>query len=84
MKLFPFFFCGVNGIRTTWHSLFHGLALPWEYHMSTPPELSHLFCTGGGTRTPTLKAGAPKAPMSTIPPHRHLQLVVVDFIRNPA
>jgi hypothetical protein len=31
-----------------------------------------IYCTEEGTRTPTLKADAPKASVSTIPPPRQL------------
>ena len=33
--------CGVDGVRTTWHKFFQDSALPWECHMSIPPELLH-------------------------------------------
>ena len=44
-----------------------------------------IYCTEEGTRTPTLKADAPKASVATITPLRHFikRLVVIDFIRNP-
>ena len=45
-----------------------------------------IYCTEEGTRTPTLKADAPKASVATITPPRHFikRLVVIDFIRNLA
>ena len=60
-----------DGVRTTWHRFFQDLALPWEYHMITPPELLQHFVPMEGLEPPRLKADAPKASMSTIPPHRH-------------
>ena len=36
----PGFFCGVDGIRTTWHGRFQWPALPWE-ESNLPPELLH-------------------------------------------
>ena len=66
---FPF--CGVSGIRTTRHGLFHGLALPWEYHMSTPPELSHLIVQRVGLEPTHLTIPIPKTGAATVTPPLH-------------
>ena len=57
-----------DGVRTTWHGLFHGLALPWEYHMITPPELLQLFVQRVGLEPTRLTTPVPKTGAATITP----------------
>lgn len=64
--------CGVDGVRTTWHKFFQDSALPWECHMSIPPELLHQVVPRVGLEPTRLTALVPKTSVSTIPPPRQL------------
>ena len=64
--------CGVDGIRTTWHKFFQDSALPWECHMSIPPELLHHIVPRVGLEPTRLTALVPKTSVATITPPRQL------------
>jgi hypothetical protein len=64
--------CGVDGVRTTWHKFFQDSALPWECHMSIPPELLHHIVPRVGLEPTRLTALVPKTSVATITPPRQL------------
>jgi hypothetical protein len=72
--------CGVDGVRTTWHKFFQDSALPWEYHMSTPPELLHLVVQRVGLEPTRLTTSVPKTDAATVTPP--LQLYSPTFQRS--